>query len=104
MTGVRTARTADRSSRICLDCREPVRWWRNARDLDRWICIDYSSDDSGTVQKLQARDPDNGRRIAVGLVLSGIDLAKAEADQQLLFTLHTLTCSARRAERKTTTQ
>lgn len=97
MADTRTIRPARRQDpRRCADCGEPIRWWRNSRDLDRWVCVDFSSDDDGTVQKLIGRDPGTRKTVPVACILTGLDLAAARADGRMLFPLHTVTCSARR--------
>lgn len=84
--------------RVCPDCDAPVAWWRNeAQREERWLLVDLSSDDAGTVAKTVRRDPEHpARRIAWGRKLTGIDLADAIASGEMLFTLHAVTCTARR--------
>lgn len=74
-------------------------YWRNsngnpARGVT-YLCVDASSDDAGTVRKEASRD-DAGRPLVWGRVLSGIDLAAAVEAGEMLFTLHSSTCSAKR--------
>ncbi|NDK91431.1 hypothetical protein GYA93_17870 [Gordonia desulfuricans] len=88
----------DRAPLHCRDCEQPILWWRNANQTEeRWLCVDSSSDDLGTIRKLITGDAEHpGRQIVWGKRLTGRDLAAAVADRELLFTLHSTTCSARR--------
>lgn len=79
-----------RAPRRCGQCQQPVLYWRNANRDDRFLKVDPSSDESGTVQKLVNADGVWGKR------LSGRELADAVASGDMLFTLHNVTCSARR--------
>lgn len=79
-----------RAPRRCGQCQQPVLYWRNANRDDRYLKVDPSSDESGTVQKLVNADGIWGKR------LTGPELAGAVASGEMLFTLHSTTCSARR--------
>ncbi|MFC0314512.1 hypothetical protein ACFQNE_01925 [Gordonia phosphorivorans] len=95
MTGNRTRSTT--TGVECVRCHQPVRWWRTAGDPGSWVCVDFSPDDTGTVQKLprQWTDPTSGTKHQVCRILhNSADWAAAVADSDLLFTLHTRTCSA----------
>lgn len=89
-----------RPPKLCRDCDAPIFYWRNANGNpchgETFLCVDTSSDDSGTVRKEVSRD-DAGRPLVWGRVLSGIDLAAAVEAGEMLFTLHASTCSAKRA-------
>lgn len=82
----------------CPRCNAPVLWWRNA-NRDGQICVDISSDASGSVQKIVTDDPDRpGRKVVWGKKLSQRELAAALASNphELFFTPHASTCSATR--------
>ncbi|MGB6246081.1 hypothetical protein [Gordonia sp. (in: high G+C Gram-positive bacteria)] len=76
----------------CRDCNQPIRWWRSAVREGGWLCVDYSPDDAGTVQRVPTRDPATRKAVMYGRDLSGMDLAAAVADGELLFQLHAHTC------------
>lgn len=90
-----------RPPRVCPKCEAPVLWWRNANQGpdEKWLCVDLSSDEAGTVQKIvttDRSDPHREQRIVWGRRLTGMDLAAAVGAGELLFTLHATTCSAHR--------
>ena len=93
-----TIRHHTRPPRTCPKCEAPVAWWRNANQPDeKWLCVDASSDDTGTVQKIVNDDPDRpGHKVVWGRRLTGPDLAEAVSNRDMLFTLHSTTCSAQR--------
>lgn len=74
----------------CRDCQQPITFWRSTEREGSWLCVDLSPDDNGTVIKIPTPAAVYGRR------LSGVDLAAAACDGELLFTIHATTCSARR--------
>lgn len=82
--------SAHRAPRRCGQCQQQVLYWRNAHRDDRFLKVDPSSDESGTVQKIVNDAGIWGKR------LTGSDLAAAVASGEMLFTLHSATCSARR--------
>ncbi|WP_336791804.1 hypothetical protein [Gordonia malaquae] len=87
-------KTARRPTSTCKRCHRPVAWWRSSTREGGWICVDASPDDAGTVQRVPSRE--GGRPVMYGLVLSGLELAAAVADGELLFTIHSKTCPAGR--------
>ena len=89
-----TRRGRDRPPKRCRKCDQQVLWWRNA-NRDGSICVDLSSDESGTVQKLVTTE--DGQPVVWGKKLAGRDLADAVSNGVMLFTLHANTCAADRA-------
>lgn len=85
---------ARRGPRRCSKCGAPVAKWRNANREDRWLYVDLSLDEKGTVEKIVSGTPD--APIVYGRVLNKHDLAESDSRDQLLFTLHSTTCTANR--------
>ena len=74
----------------CKACRQPITRLRSMHFPDRWVVVDISPDEDGTVRRITVGDPPK----AYGDVLTGRRLDDACADGELLWQLHRLTCPA----------
>lgn len=87
-------RARSRRPSVCNRCQAPLLVWRNAKTEDTMLRLDLSADETGTVRKV-IRNVD-GQDRAFGHVLSHDERVDAIASGELLFVLHSTTCTAYR--------
>ncbi|MBE7162651.1 MAG: hypothetical protein INR72_15545 [Williamsia herbipolensis] len=88
-------RSRSRRPSVCGRCQAPLLVWRNAKTEDTMLRLDLSPDETGTVRKV-IRTVD-GQDRAFGYVLTPEQRGDAIASGELLFVLHSTTCTAHRA-------